>query len=1477
MSNTLTDQVLAAWRDEPVADQYAARSKPNVHSPALFDDDGDARWTKSSEWDESKHPRVEKGSKSAHGGQFTSINDSENNADLSGPKKLIADVDKGNRTKEGLSISAGQQAQRKKMAETMTEDEIRAYFEAQGGDPAKTEQAIKETIALKPGTASPGIIARPTTVPNEAAKAGDQLGLFGEAEKPAYKKPVFKPTLPESTGKQSGLFDTTGNMDQMDLFGGAGIPEDLTFNPDSKKKDEPTVGDEQPASIETETATESKPKAGKPSEYKESKAKTNFDFGEQLDVRKFNSRKLGPRETKAKVKDDRPSWQKRYDIAEDANDKGKYFIADKRTNRPYGKNDVPGASSNSFSSRIDRMLSGFRGKPNKDNFDSKEEALQAMHHIEANRNHVVVPDREGKWEIARKFGESKRATVKGGFETREQAESHLRENPASIIEHEFPRYEDHQYLDHVERTGKEHRKGDIAPTDMKNAFGFRAGAFGNWQSDKKTGQVALNHAYDAFHDLSDILGLPPKAVSLNGQLAMGFGADGTGGRNAARAHYAPDKGLINLTKMTGAGTLAHEWMHALDHHMAKIAGDKHDSRTAKSAYKADGLRPELHEAYQGIKNAMHSKQITEAIRGPDESLQQKIDAKKQKEADELAEAKQNDKHIFSPHTVGGHLWNIRKAMHETAGYKKKKIDPEKLKEFDKLSAEIEAGNYGEKAYLEPGKNASSFAVGRETYTKLEELNQLHKAMVGKGFHTNDDHSRGKQLKWQITSDLAQKARVKDAEDGKTETKKKKTSYLEEAHKMDSQRSSDYYTMPEEMMSRAFEAYIHDKLAERGHKSDYLGAKAHNKHYKAFGMKPFPEGEERGNINKAFDKFFKELKHEVRSDDKGDHVNLYQAASEKTSWAERYENELEPLIYDERAENRARDLYNQVSAVIDRYDWNESQHPRHPGGSPRGGQFSSKTRDLPDHPGLDSNHSMHITRQDGAIRQNLSDWSKGLNRLIANSHRMQGGGADVSEEQLWAGINKDELRKQLDYMNKLDKHHRENGGPSIANLVNANGLIPKMIAERLHGGSRFFDIRKLRGKLGVPKPAEQSTDQGKTFPGAPAEQSNAPIEQSGNGSQKSLPGSQSPAVGSQNHQPENPVQTPQQQPIETGLSKQQLAKLDKAISSLIGGDNADMVGEFRDIVMDAWQQKKQEAIDHNEAIRTITGAAAKLSGAKQGAATPQALSALVRAARNRTLDPSVKRGFDEMVDSAERSYPHLLGGRGEDGLMDLLSEGVKQVPDVMDESVIQHAMSMAGPNFFASHDQGESFEDADSTNWDSVPFSWLAAKAQVEVMRYSHRSNPMHVAKPTEAQREAGNYRMAHFEIHGLKIAIETPKGRKRRPEWHAMAAHYGYVKSTKGNDGDSLDVFVGPNRSSEMVYVVDQSSLNGQFDEHKAMIGFDSRDAAVKAYRDSYKPGWKVGPVTSMTIDQFKAWVSQGNLKKPVHSQVSRYSELACC
>jgi hypothetical protein len=124
-----------------------------------------------------------------------------------------------------------------------------------------------------------------------------------------------------------------------------------------------------------------------------------------------------------------------------------------------------------------------------------------------------------------------------------------------------------------DRAGRDYRNGaDITPEQFIEAFGFRGVEFGNWVAQGSGGadrQGMLNQAYDAFMDLADVVGVPPKALSLEGRLGVGFGSRG---RGRASAHFEPGNVVINLTKTKGAGSLAHEWFHALDNYFARQRG-----------------------------------------------------------------------------------------------------------------------------------------------------------------------------------------------------------------------------------------------------------------------------------------------------------------------------------------------------------------------------------------------------------------------------------------------------------------------------------------------------------------------------------------------------------------------------------------------------------------------------------------------------------------------------------------------------------------------------------------------------------------------------------------------------------------------------------------------------------------------------------------------------------------------------------------
>jgi hypothetical protein len=148
--------------------------------------------------------------------------------------------------------------------------------------------------------------------------------------------------------------------------------------------------------------------------------------------------------------------------------------------------------------------------------------------------------------------------------------------------------------------------------------------------------------------------------------------------------------------------------------------------------------------------------------------------------------------------------------------------------------------------------------------------------------------------------------------------------------------------------------------------------------------------------------------------------------------------------------------------------------------------------------------------------------------------------------------------------------------------------------------------------------------------------------------------------------------------------------------------------------------------------------------------------------------------------------------------------------------------------------------------------------------------------PSEAQKEAGNYKKGHVTIQGMEITIEQPKGSMRSGvdengrEWSTVMQNtYGYFKRTEGKDGDQVDVFLGDNLDSDKVFIIDQKNpKTGVFDESKIMLGFDSAEQAKAAYLSNYEQGWGgFMAITEQPVDDFKKWLYDGARQRKPFSE----------
>ena len=144
-----------------------------------------------------------------------------------------------------------------------------------------------------------------------------------------------------------------------------------------------------------------------------------------------------------------------------------------------------------------------------------------------------------------------------------------------------------------------------------------------------------------------------------------------------------------------------------------------------------------------------------------------------------------------------------------------------------------------------------------------------------------------------------------------------------------------------------------------------------------------------------------------------------------------------------------------------------------------------------------------------------------------------------------------------------------------------------------------------------------------------------------------------------------------------------------------------------------------------------------------------------------------------------------------------------------------------------------------------------------------------------ASRKADAEKKIAFQ--GIPILVDRPKGTIQTgtdatgKEWsREYKTDYGYIPATKGGDGEGLDVFVGPNGNSPFAYWATQFNKDGDFDEYKLFLGYDSQEEAKKAYTDhipaKYLHGMREG-----TVHQIKALLNQEpkeNLAKAVRDML---------
>lgn len=421
---------------------------------------------------------------------------------------------------------------------------------------------------------------------------------------------------------------------------------------------------------------------------------------------------------------------------------------------------------------------------------------------ERNGEFADLDFKSGEWFVATKNG----IVLKASFTSKEEAEawtlkvlSGLNDVPKQAKKNDAKKKYVPEQLKNIRHTGSVFRMGSVTGDDYLNTFSFHGGEFGNWLNDNDR-QYSLDYGYDAFYDLALALDIPSEAISMGGVLSIAFGARGSGN---AMAHYEPLRQVINLTKTKGAGSLAHEYGHAIDY----IIGSKvnKNSKSLLQTYMFGSI-PEV-------------KKLVDTM-------------------------------LYS----------------EVNGDERKKHFEKEFQKYKEICFKWITSELSDDVSQEIKDEAESIAddMCREKGISFDMVDGFTCPVLLDFLKSNSGTSKHKKTVIEACKAASYAAsRMKCLENNTSF--KKNTRYYENSKKFANIYSKDshgYWDSKEEMFARAFACYVEDKLAALDITDDYLCGHADTcvAYDDDMNIIPaYPQGEERKRINKAFDELITALK------------------------------------------------------------------------------------------------------------------------------------------------------------------------------------------------------------------------------------------------------------------------------------------------------------------------------------------------------------------------------------------------------------------------------------------------------------------------------------------------------------------------------------------------------------------------------------------------------------------------------------------
>lgn len=435
-------------------------------------------------------------------------------------------------------------------------------------------------------------------------------------------------------------------------------------------------------------------------------------------------------------------------------------------------------------------------------------------------------------------------------------------------------YNIHKYLEEIPRKGDKHRNGNVTGKKFIDDFQIRGGEFGNWHNQKER-QAVLNQSYDALKDMAQVLGMDDKAISLGGNLALAFGARGKGFLSGA-AHFEPDRKVINMTRPNGAGSLGHEWGHALDNYLLSQAGSEYQE--SRFSHLSDiTTKNSFRYAIEDVNKATTS---TERVEAAMRNLMTVMHYKPTPRSSSSIVENWIKSSARSIDNVENYLDDFDRDMKNNLLKKHKgKVSSEDQEKIKQLKNEIrtlsgkkrhygsaEEGEFNPDIHYSLQKPKGAKSISAFYPTPIAELSDLYKKYTGRKFHRIDYLTRGA-----VDPTSGTIEQLKD--DIKNQSiRAEKTDFFKHAVDMAgvTRRSATYWTEPTEMLARAFESYLDDKMKKKGITNQYLIGNASNAglrlfHSDKFKPQAYPEGKEKERINHHFDVLLNTIKNEFGND------------------------------------------------------------------------------------------------------------------------------------------------------------------------------------------------------------------------------------------------------------------------------------------------------------------------------------------------------------------------------------------------------------------------------------------------------------------------------------------------------------------------------------------------------------------------------------------------------------------------------------